>query len=159
MALNTSNVDMAIKWTVENTVITGADPIKINDYLSLTFTPTRTNAAYNRLLRKTYSLAGAATQVVDLGSYTDDYNAGAAVTLTKACAIVISGTQAYTIGPNNAANPLNWIWGGSTQTLAFSANCGFVAFQETTFTTGSKLLITNTSGSTGTFQIAIIGGT
>lgn len=159
MALNTSNVDMSIKWTVENTVVTGADPIKINDYLSLTFTPTRTNSAYNRLLRKTYTIAGSGTQVVDLGSYTDDYNAGASVTLTKACAIVIAGTQSYSIGPNNAANPLQWIWGGTTQTLAFAANEGFVAFKETTFSTDSKLLITNTSGSSGSFQIAIIGGT
>lgn len=159
MALTRSSFDVSVGWTVSYTVITGADPVKINDYLSLTFQPTSTNSAYNRVLRKTYSLAGSGTQVIDLASYTDDYNAGTATVLTKACALVITGTQAYSLGPNNAANPLQWLWGGTTQTLAFAANEGFAAFKETTFTTGSKLLLTNTSGSNGVFQVAIIGGT
>lgn len=159
MALNSTTVNMSIGWNLSNTVVTNADPIDISDTLVISATPTRTNSNYNRILRKTYTIAGAGTQVVDLASFTDDYNAGAAVVLTKAIGILIKGTQAYTLGPNNAANPLNWFFGGSTQTVAFAANEGFCALCAVTFTTGSKLLITNTSGSSGTFEIAIIGGT
>lgn len=148
---------MSASWTFTNTVVTGAAPIAISDSLSIV--SEMDVSVHNRVLRKTYSIAGGGTQVVDLASFTDDFNAGAAVVLTKAKGVVITGTQAFTVGPNNAANPLQWFWGGSTQTLVFAANEGFAALNTVTFTTGSKLLITNTSGSAGTFPVTILGGT
>lgn len=159
MALATSNVDMEVKWSFENIVVVGAAPIKINNGLSLTFTPTKDNSVYNRLYRKTFSLATTATQLIDLASFTDDYNAGAAVVLTRACAIIITGTQDFRFEPNAAANPLPWFFGIAANYTTWLANGGFCAFKEVTFTTGSKLLLTNSGAGTGVFQVAIIGGT
>jgi hypothetical protein len=158
MAVDSATIEMAMRYSVSNTLITGARAVRVND--SLSSAQDLTVATYNRLLRKRYSLAGSGTQVIDLASFTDDYNAGAAVVLTKAAGImVVSNGQPFSIGPNNAADPLQWFWGGTTQTLVFSANSSFCAFEPETFTTGSKLLLTNTGASTGTFDVVIFGGT
>lgn len=157
MAVTRSQVQFGISYTVENTVVTGAAAIKVSDNLNFTNTPTV--ATYNRVLRKTYSILAAGTQVIDLASFTDDYNAGAAVVLTKATGIMIYGTQAFQIEPNAAANPLPWIFGIAANYLTFGADEGFCAKKNVSFTTGSKLLLTNQGGATGSFYVAILGGT
>lgn len=157
MALSRTGIDMSLSWAFTNSVVTGARAIEISDSLSLVNVPAV--ATYNRVMRKYYSIASAGTQVIDLASWTDDYNAGAAVVLTKAIGIILTGTQAFRIEPNNAANPLPWIFGISTNYLTFGADEGFAALKAVTFTTGSKLLLTNQGGSAGTYSLAIIGGT
>lgn len=157
MALTGSTVKFSIQRSILNTVVTGANPIKVTDSLSFSNSPAV--ATYNRDLRKQYSLSAAATQVIDLASFTDSFNAGAAVVLTKACGFMITGTQAFRIEPNSAADPLPWFFGIAANYMTFGADEGFCAFKAVTFTTGSKLLLTNQGGSTGTFNVLIIGGT
>lgn len=155
MALTAASFNATVSWQDLATPVTGAHTIKNNDTLSLTNSPAV--ATYNRRLRKQYSLAAAGTQLIDLASFTDPYT-GATITLTKAIAMLLTGTQAFRIEPNSAANPLPWFFGIAANYLTFGANEGFAALKAVTFTTGSKLLLTNQGGSTGTFDLVIIGG-
>lgn len=157
MALTGSTVKFSIQRSILNSVVAGANPVKITD--ALTFTNSPAVATYNRDLRKRYTVAAAGTQVIDLASFTDDFNAGAAVVLTRAAGIMIKGTQAFRIEPNAAANPLPWIWGIAANYMTFGADEGFCAFKAVTFTTGSRLLLTNQGALSGTFDVLIIGGT
>lgn len=156
MALTFAKVELVLSWSDTTTPVTGGRTVKNTDSLSLVSSPAV--ATYNRRLRTVYTVASSGTQLIDLASFTDPYT-GATITLTKATGIIITGTQAFTLGPNNAANPLQWFWGGTTQTLRFNANEGFAALYAVTFSTGSKLLLTNTGASSGTFDVCIIGGT
>ncbi len=156
MALTRASIEALISFTDTLTAPGAARVPSINDKLSLAF-PVVT-ATHNRVHYQRYSVASSGTQVIDLASLTNQYTA-AAVVLTKAAGILITGTQSFTLGPNNAANPLPWFFGGNTQTVVFDANDFFLAKRAVTFTTGSKLLLTNTGGGTGLFDVCIIGGT
>lgn len=156
MGIVSSTVEFSTSYTVQNTVVAGSRPVKVSDVFSLSITPAV--ATYQSLYRARFTLAAAATQVIDLANFTDPYNAGAAVTLTKATSIGLYGTQDFKIQPNGT-NSLNWIFGITANYLQFGANEGFQAIKAVTFTIGSKLLLTNQGASSGTFDLAIIGGT
>jgi len=156
MALTTASFQASISWTDVFTAISGAREVQNQDSLAVSVAPAV--ATYNRRLRKQYSLASLATQVIDLASFPDPYT-GATLTLTKAAGFLITGTQAFRIEPNAAANPLPWVWGIAANYLVFSANAAMLIYEPVTFTTGSKLLLTNQGGSAGTFDVALIGGT
>ena len=156
MALTTSTIQMSIRYTDEQTPVAGGKVVKDTDSETISSSPVV--GTYNRRLRQRYSLAASGTQLIDLASFVDPYT-GATIVLTKATGILLTGTQPFTIGPNNAANPISWIWNASTEKLVFGANEGFCALKAITFTTASKMLLTNTGASTGTFDVLIIGGT
>lgn len=157
MSLTAANITLSIGWTDSYAPVTGARAAVVTDSLTVSNVPAV--ATYNRRLRTRYTLSAAATQVIDLASFTDPYS-GQVYVLTKATGIVIrSNGQPFRIGPNAAANPLPWFFGIAANYLDFTANCGFGVYQTVTFTTGSKLLLTNTGASSGTFDVIIIGGT
>ncbi len=156
MSLTAATISMAFGWTDSITPVSGGKAVRYNDSLALN--PTIDISTYNRKLRNQFSVAGSGTQLIDLASFVDPLT-GATIVLTKAIGLEFIGTQPFTLGPNNGANPLQWIWGGTTQTLRFAANEGFAAYSAVTFSTGSKLLLTNTGGSTGLFDVCILGGT
>lgn len=156
MALTSSRLTATIGWTDSVTPVTGGKAVKNVDSLTITNYPAV--ATYNRRLRQVYTILASGTQLIDLGAWTDPYT-GASVVLTKAIAFAITGTQAFRIEPNAAANPLPWFWGIAANYMTFGADEGFAALKAVTFTTGSKILLTNQGASTGTFDVAIIGGT
>lgn len=156
VVLTQSQIQFFASWngTAPNT---GFKDTKANDRLSFNNYPAP--ATYNRVLVAQYSLAASGVQVIDLASF-NDYYTGAAVVLTKAAGIVVqSNGQPFRIEPNAAANPLPWFFGIAANYLLFGASEAFGVFSAVTFTTGSKLKLTNTGGSAGTFNVAIIGGT
>lgn len=157
MALTTASFIAKINWINVETPIAGQAPAKTIDSLSLSV-PNVLVSTYNRRLLASYTVANGATQLIDLANFVDAYT-GATITLTKATGIVITGTKTYTLGPNNAANPLQWFFGGTTQTVRFAAGEGMGVYSAVTFTTGSKLLLSNTDSTPGTFEVVILGGT
>lgn len=150
-----TSVELLLRWT-GTSARSGFNSVRVSDRCNLASLPAV--ATYNRVLAKQYSLASSGTQVIDLASFTDTYDPSVTNVLTKATGIIIkSNGQAFRIEPN-ASNALQWFFGTSSY-LVFSASSAFACFEPVTFTTGSKLLLTNTGASTGTFDVAIIGGT
>jgi hypothetical protein len=157
MALTQGSITLVFGWTDSTAPVSGAKANVTTD--SLVINSQIDTAVYNRRLRTEYSLAASATQLIDLASFTDPYS-GATYVLTKADGILIrSNGQPFRIEPNAGANPLPWFFGIAANYLVFTANHGFAVWEPVTFTTGSKLLLTNTGASTGTFSIVILGGT
>lgn len=150
-----TQLQLLLSWT-GTSARTGYKSVRVNDNLTILSYPA--SATYNRMLIARYSLAASAVQVIDLASFPDLYDPTVTVTLTKAAGLAVkSNGQAFRIEPNGS-NPLQWFFGTSSY-LVLGASEGFGVLSAVTFTTGSKLKLTNTGGSIGTFDVAISGGT
>lgn len=156
MALTRGTIKASIEYTDTLTAPGDARVPAINDSLAKSFTVVV--GTHNRVHRQQYSIASSGTQLIDLAVLTNQYT-GVSVVLTKAVGLLITGDQDFRIEPNSGANPLPWFFGIAANYLTFTAGDFLLAKKAVTFTTGSKLLLTNQGGGTGLFDVVIIGGT
>jgi len=118
---------------------------------------------YNQLYAATLSLGATGSQTVDLTSLTN--LVGESVDFISALALIVipSGSEC-TIQPG-ASNPLQWFFGGTTQSVVVPDG-GFFAFSmkptgtgEAVDSTHKNLKFTNSGATPLSLDVVIVGGT
>lgn len=159
MSLETVKLSTSIQFTLSKTVA-GYDSISHDDAKSFNLTPD--TDTYSQHLTKRYSVAGGASQTVDLQSFTDDFF-GTAGSMTGVLGILVLPTVTgggCKIEPGDS-NALTWFFSGTTPGVTVpTGGCFFFAqtTSQTVDTSNKTLKFTNTHGSNVmTLDLVIIG--
>jgi hypothetical protein len=159
MSLEAVKLAATVQFTI-NKDVSGYDSLSHDDAKS--FSLTADTGTYSQYLTKRYTVAGAASQTVDLTSFTDDFF-GTAGAMTGVIGIMVlptvtSGSCKIEPGDSNA---LTWFFSGTTPAITVpSGGCFFFAqlTSQTVDATHKTLKFTNTHGSNSmTLDLVIIG--
>lgn len=157
MSVDNSTVVGQITWTQSKTNTGYAKTKQGPDQLSVSLSPDTTT--YNRIYATSGTLAASATVTIDLQGVTDYL--GQSLTLTKIIAIQLKATGSTMKYEPGASNGLTWFLSGTSPAITVRDG-GFFIVGDGTFgvVSGSakNITITNTGATSGTYELALIGG-
>lgn len=158
MALDAAALAVQLAFTVSKAV-TGFESLEHTDAKSYRLTPD--TATYSLLLAKRYTVAGGASQTVDLRSFTDFYGDAKVMggcLLLLVLPTVTSGGCKVEPGDSNA---LTWFFSGTTPAVTVPTGGVLVFGQPTSQTvdaTHCTLKFTNTHGTNAmTLDLLVVG--
>lgn len=157
MSVDNSAVVGQINWT-QSKVNSGYTKTKQGpDQLSVSLSPDTTT--YNRIYAVSGTLAASASVTIDLQGVTDYL--GQSLTLTKIIAIQLSAEGSTMKYEPGASNGLSWFLSGTSPAISIRSG-GFFLVGDGTFgvVSGSAktITVTNTGATSGTYNLALIGG-
>lgn len=163
MPINTVTLNVALQWALTRTNSGGfANTTQGADSLNFTLSGINTST-FNQLYVTQLSLAASASTTLDLTSLTnlvyESFSFGHVITI-----MVLPVGNNVTIEPG-ASNPLQWFFGGTTQTILVDNNGCFLWSNGASATgtvvnsTNKTLKFTNSSGASNLIDVLIIGST
>jgi hypothetical protein len=157
MSVDIATVVGSISW-VQSKTNTGFVKTKQGpDQLSITQTPS--TSTYNRIYAASGTLAASGTTTIDLQGVTDYL--GQSLTLTKIIALQFTATGSNFSYEPGASNGLTWFLSGTSPVVTVKDG-GFFLIGDGTYGTVSgsakTIKITNVGATSGTYEIALIGG-
>ena len=162
MPLTQSQINVTATWKQIKTNSAFSDTVQGSDNTGLSTNPSI--STYNHVFLTDGTLAGSATTTLDLYSFTN--KVGEAVTATKLLGLLVKVTGSGSVlkVEPGATNPITKWFGGTTPSLSITPSSGTAVMalvdgtHTTLSTTARNLKLTNTGGSTATYEVyALVG--
>lgn len=161
MPLTACQINAVLSWTLGKSNTGYGNTTEGPD--SQNFTYTNVNSAVNQLFAAEYTIASPGSQTIDCTSLTNLVAETFSFGHVFAIMVLPTGSSC-SVGPG-ASNPLQWFFGGTSQTVNVTSG-GMFFYAEppagngiAVNSTAKTITLTNTGGASLTVQIAILGST